>query len=426
VYAKSHRKYRGWQAALAIVAASVLTTACGSSGSNKSTNTTVGTTSSSAGTSAATSGGATASGTPIVIGNIASYSFPGLSANTPGSAPIKAWASWVNAHGGINGHPVKLIVMDDQGNQALAVSDVKELVGQDHVIAIISAQDAPLYLGYIGYLDQMKVPVLGGNVYTPEWQTNPMMFPQGSTSQAASAIPITYIKKLGLKKVGIIGCSGAVQCNEEVSGLKQLADSNGLQMVYGANPSNTAPDFTANCLAAQSAGVQILDLGIATADEGNKIADDCARQGFKPDWIIPGEAIGGGYLSAKFNNAYNFSLTQPWYSTAPVMSDYHAAMTQYTKINFNTVEEPLLAPDAWASGLMFQRAVQLSGVTGVPTSADILAGLQKFTNETLGGFISPVTFTNPANKIGNCGFVTEIQNSQFVEGNNGQPLCNAA
>ena len=75
---------------------------------------------------------------------------------------------------------------------------------------------------------------------------------------------------------------------------------------------------------------------------------------------------------------------------------------------------------------MFQEAVQLSGATGVPTSADVLAGLQKFTNQTLGGFIAPVTFTNPTNKVGNCYFVTEIQNSKFIQGNNGQPECPAA
>src|ERR1700730_14408846 len=118
--------------------------------------------------------------------------------------------------------------------------------------------------------------------------------------------------------------------------MKQVATSAGLQFAYGANPSNTAPDYTANCLAARAAGAQILDLGIASSDEGNKIADDCARQNYKPDWIIPGNAVGPGYLSAKFNNAFNFSLTQPWYSTAAVMNDFHAAMSQYTKINFNT------------------------------------------------------------------------------------------
>jgi branched-chain amino acid transport system substrate-binding protein len=38
------------------------------------------------------------------------------------------WAESVNAAGGINGHPVKLTVMDDGGNPATAVQDVKQLV----------------------------------------------------------------------------------------------------------------------------------------------------------------------------------------------------------------------------------------------------------------------------------------------------------
>ena len=50
-----------------------------------------------------------------------------------------------------------------------------------------------------------------------------------------------------------------------------------------------------------------------------------------------------------------------------------------------STQEPLTATDAWVSGLMFQQAVKLSGVTGIPTSADIVAGLEKFKNETLGG-----------------------------------------
>jgi branched-chain amino acid transport system substrate-binding protein len=420
------RGHRRTHLALALAAAAVLAASCSSSKTSSSSKTTPTTAASASTTPPAGSSGSGTAGAPIVIGNIGSYTETANAIDTPGAAPIEAWADWVNAHGGINGHPVKLISMNDQGNQALAVSDADQLVNQDHVIAFVSMQDSPLYTGFEQMLDQKKIPVLGGNVYTPNWTTDPMFFPQGASFLGSVAAPISYMKKLGLTKIGIIGCSGAAQCTEEVSFLKSLADGAGLQMVYGANPSNDAPDYTANCLAAQSAGVQILDLGIATSTEGQTIAQDCARQNYHPDWIIPGEAIGPGYLTADFNNTFNFSLTQPWYSTAPVMNDFHSAMDQYTKINFNTVQEPLLAPDAWASGLMLQKAIQLSGVTGMPTSADILAGLQKFTNETLGGFIAPVTFTNPANKVGNCYFITEIQNGKFVQGNNGQPFCPTA
>jgi branched-chain amino acid transport system substrate-binding protein len=426
VIEKRQGSLRGFRTVLAMAAVSALVAACGSSSTKAGSTASApsNTTSAPSNTSTPTAGGSSVSGAPIVIGNIGSYTFPGLAITTPGAAPIKAWASWVNAHGGVNGHPLQLIVKDDQGNQALAVSDVQEMVAQDHIVALVSAQDAPLYLGYLKYLDEMKIPVLGGNVYTDDWATNPMLFPQGFTNQNSSLAQVTLDKSLGLTKVGIIGCSGAVQCTLEAPTLRTLATAAGLHFAYGANPSNTAPDYTANCLAAQSSGAQVLTLGIATADEGNKIAQDCARQGYHPAWIVGGAAIGPGYLNASFNHTYNFSDTQPWYSTAAVMNDFHAAMNQYTKINFNTVEEPLLATDAWASGLMFQKAVQLSGVTGAPTSADIVAGLQKFQNETLGGFVGPDTFTNPANKIGKCFFVTEINNVKFVQVNKGTYLCN--
>ena len=362
---------------------------------------------------------------PIVLGSVGSYSTPGFAAVGPGEAPIKAWAKWVNAHGGINGHPVKLVVMDDQGNQALAVSDVKQLVEQDHVVAFVSNQDGSLIGGYASYLDQVKVPVLGGNIYTLTWNSDPMFFPQGLTAIEGELAAVTYARKAGYKRIGSLACSEAVQCSQANALLKSLAAKGGLDDVYQAVASSTAPDYTANCLAAQSAKVQIFELLIPTADEGVKIADDCARQNYHPAWVIPGEAIGPGYLTTpSFDNAFNFSATRPWYSTAPVMKDYRAAMKKYTTVNFNKVEEPLLAPDAWASGLMFQEAVKLSGATGVPTSADVLAGLAKFKDQTLGGFTGPLTFTDPTNKIADCFFVTQIKHQKFVAANNGNYLCN--
>jgi branched-chain amino acid transport system substrate-binding protein len=371
------------------------------------------------------SAAASTSGAPIVIGNIGEYTVPGYDIDEPGAAPIEAWAKWVNAHGGINGHPVKLITMNTEGNQATAVSDVEQLVGVDHVVALVGAEDPPLYLGYQSYIDKMKIPVLGGGIYTATpWDKDPMFYPQGATDTAEAEAAVTYTKKIGLKRIGEIACSGVAQCTDAITSTRNLAKSAGLDFVYGANPSSNTSNYTANCLAAEAAGAQIIELSIATSVEGATIAQDCAQQNYHPDWIIPGEAIASGYLSPSFNNAFNFSITQPWYSTAPVMKDFQAAMKEYTHIDFNTVELPLEATDAWASGLMFQKAVQLSGVTGVPTSADILAGLKKFKNQTLGGFIGPVTFTNPKDKIGNCFFVTTIKSSKFVQGNKGTYVCN--
>jgi branched-chain amino acid transport system substrate-binding protein len=392
--------------------------ACSSSGSSSSTT-----------TPATSASGSTATGAPIVIGSVGTYTENAAGGFTdPGKPAIEAWASWVNAHGGINGHPVKLIVDDNQGDQAEAVSMVKQLVQQDHVVAFVSNQDGSLNAGYATYLEQQKIPVLGGSVFTLEpWVSNPMFFPEGLTAiQDMSSLAISA-KQLGITTVGSLACSEAAQCAAANTLAKAVFGGAGIPYTYGGLVSSTATDYTASCLAAEQKGVKGLILLVPTSSEGQVIAGDCQRQNYTPSYIIPGEAIGAGYLqSSSFNNAFTSAPTLPWFSTAPAMADFNAAMKQYApSVNLasSSVQEPLTATDAWVSGLMFQEAVKLSGVTGIPTSADILAGLAKFKDETLGGMAAGLTYTNPTNKIEGCYFTIQIKSQQFTLPNGATPSC---
>jgi branched-chain amino acid transport system substrate-binding protein len=369
--------------------------------------------------------GASVTGTPIVIGSVGTYSETTGGIQSPGKPAIEAWASWVNSHGGINGHPVKLIVADNMNDQAQAVSLVKQLVQQDHVIAFVSNQDGSLNAGYASYLDQKRIPVLGGNVYTLQpWESNPMFFPEGLTAIQDVESLLLSARQLGYTKIGSLACSESAQCADTNLLVKSIAPEAGLDYVYGGLVSSTAPDYTASCLAAEQAGAKALLLVIPTAAEGQTIAGDCQRQNYNPSYIIPGEAIGAGYTqSNSFNKAFTNAPTLPWFSTAPAMKDFDAAIKEYTTLNFTTAEEPLTATDAWVSGLMFQEAVKLSGAKGIPTSADILAGLAKFKNETLGGMAAGLTFTDPKNKVENCYFTIQIKNQHFTLPNGATPSC---
>jgi branched-chain amino acid transport system substrate-binding protein len=416
-------KYRRLATACAAIAFAAGVAACSSSGSSSSSTTT---------TSPAAAGsatGSTATGTPIVIGSVGTYTENAAGGFTdPGRPAIEAWASWVNAHGGINGHPVKLIVEDNKGDQAQAVSLVKQLVQQDHVIAFVSNQDGSLNAGYASYLDQQKIPVLGGSVFTLEpWVSDSMFYPEGLTAiQDMSSLAISA-KQLGITTVGSLACSEAAQCAAANTLAKAVFGGAGIPYTYGGLVSSTATDYTASCLAAEQKGVKGLILLVPTSSEGQVIAGDCQRQNYSPSYIIPGEAIGAGYLqSAAFNNAFTSSPTLPWFSTAPAMADFNAAMKQYAPsldLGSASTQEPLTATDAWVSGLMFQEAVKLSGATGIPTSADILAGLAKFNNETLGGMAAGLTYTNPKNKTEGCYFTIQIKSQQFTLPNGATPSC---
>jgi branched-chain amino acid transport system substrate-binding protein len=367
-----------------------------------------------------------ASGEPIVLGNVGTYSATGASgAVGAGKEVISAWAKWVNAHGGVNGHPIKLIQKDNKNDQALAVSQVKELVEQDHVVAFVSNQDGSLNAGYADYLKEKNIPVLGGSVFTLDpWVSNPMFYPQGITAIPNITALVAIAKKAGYKKLGSLACAEAAQCAAANALVKSLSAKGGVDYVYGGLVSSTAPDYTANCLAAKDADADILMLLVATADTGGKIADDCARQNYKPAWILPGEAIGAGYLKTNaFNNTFNAAGVLPWFSKDPALKDFKAAMKKYTDVDLNDADEPLTADDAWVSGLMLQKAVELSGVTGVPTSADILSGLSKFNKETLGGLAGGLTYTDLENKNQGCYFTIKIKQQKFTLPDGSTPAC---
>lgn len=367
-----------------------------------------------------------AKGEPIVIGNVGSYHQPGFSGEPVARDAIEAWAKWVNSHGGINGHPVKLIVRDNKGDQAQAVSQVKDLVENEHVVAFVSNQDGSLNAGYADYLVDQGIPVLGGSVFTLEpWIKNPMFFPQGLTAIPTITAIIDSVKDAGYKRIGSLACAEAAQCSAANTLIENLAKKAGLEYSYGGTVSSTAPDNTATCLAAKDEKTQALVLLLADADQSTKIAEDCERQDFVPAWILPGEAISAGYLeSESFDKALNNAPVMPWFAKTKVLKDFRAAMKKYfPDVDLNDVDLPLSAVDAWVDGLMLQRAVELSGATGVPTTADILAGLAKFQDETLGGIAGGLTFTDPTNKNQYCYFTIEIRKQKFTLPNGTTPKC---
>ena len=95
---------------------------CGSSKSPSATG-------SSATTSAGSSGGtSTAHGSPIVIGNIGSYSSAAGSAIVQEQQGLQAWVASVNAGGGIDGHPIDLILKQDNNTPATALAEARELL----------------------------------------------------------------------------------------------------------------------------------------------------------------------------------------------------------------------------------------------------------------------------------------------------------
>src|ERR1700724_2997764 len=133
----------GARAAVALAAAiGMLAAGCssGSSSSIGSPGSSPAATSSSAGTTVSTSQcgakpGVKATGTPIPLG--------GIVTNQPGTSftdianMASAYFACVNDNGGINGHPIKYYIEQEQTNPGQISGEASQLVQTDHVFGIV-------------------------------------------------------------------------------------------------------------------------------------------------------------------------------------------------------------------------------------------------------------------------------------------------
>jgi branched-chain amino acid transport system substrate-binding protein len=166
----------GWL--VLVIATAVILAACGSSSSSSSTG---------GGGSSGGSGGATAPGvtaTSITLGThqpLTGPAAPGYSEIAPAS---QAFFDYVNAHGGVFGRQIHLVIKDDGYNPTNTVNVVHQLILQSHVFGIFEGLGTPTHTKVVSFLNATKVPDIfvasgcpcwdngGSQPYTFGWQPN--------------------------------------------------------------------------------------------------------------------------------------------------------------------------------------------------------------------------------------------------------------
>jgi hypothetical protein len=82
-------------------------------------------------------------------------------------------------------------------------------------------------------------------------------------------------------------CAEVVQCQQSIAPLKADGQKMGLPLAYNAEISATAPNYTAQCVAAQQAHITALFVGdIAVVI--TRVAQDCGQQGYHPIYVVDG------------------------------------------------------------------------------------------------------------------------------------------
>jgi branched-chain amino acid transport system substrate-binding protein len=305
------------------------------------------------------------------------------------------WAKAVNADGGLRCHPVVVYSQDDGGDPARAAYLVHELVADRHVVALVGNLVPLSANGFFPALDAAKVPAIGGGSYTTLDFTDRWYFPEGASAQDQVIGIVRDGVELGHRRLGALYCVEASSCAQSDQYFKDGAGAAGAQLAYNSPASVSQPEYTAQCLNARDAKVDLLGLALDGASIG-RVARSCAAIGYHPVIATSAALFGPGQANDPTIRSFGvatITTEAPWFlDDQPGLRTFNQAMARFAP-DVQPTSASLLG---WASGQLLRAAVDkipdLPGTTAI-TPQLVLAGLGRIHGETLGGLTGPLTFT---------------------------------
>ena len=187
---------------------------------------------------------------PYVVGGIFSISGPASYLGEPERNSMEMVAEAVNAKGGINGHPLKLVIYDDEGDPTKARLLAEKLLQKDKALAIVGPSLTHTSMTVLEITQKAKLPLIScaaGSAITAPAKDRVWVFKTAQTDQMAVDRIYQYLQKHDLKQVAIL----TVSTGFGVAGKEQLlalASKYGIQVVaqevFGEKDTDMTPQLT--------------------------------------------------------------------------------------------------------------------------------------------------------------------------------------
>lgn len=196
-----------------------------------------------------------------VIGVTMSVTGPGSETYAPMKDALDIYFKEVNAIGGINGHPVKIIIEDNANQPSKAAAQAKKLVTQDNVILIILASLSSTYAPVAEVAQRYNVPLFFGgvcplDVYPPKPDPNQFCSCAfGSKFDTRFAVSFIREQTGGKVKLGLAGMNIPIS-RQEIDHAEELAKSMGMDIVAKEFTPPPTPDYTPYATKIKNAGAQ--------------------------------------------------------------------------------------------------------------------------------------------------------------------------
>jgi branched-chain amino acid transport system substrate-binding protein len=181
---------------------------------------------------------------PVKLGAILAITGPAANLGLPESRTLQMLADDANAAGGINGRMVQLIVRDSQGNAEKAISFARQLIEEEHVLAILGPSTSGESMKLKSLCDENQTILV--SCAAAETIVNPVakwVFKTPQMDSFAAQMIFATMKKLGITRIGVVvtntgfGQGGKTQ-------LEKLAPASGIAIAISEVYDSTATDLS--------------------------------------------------------------------------------------------------------------------------------------------------------------------------------------
>ena len=363
--------------------------------------------------------GAGASSAPITIAYITSVTGQGAAEDAPSVAAFRARIDLQNAEGGVNGHKLVALVIDDQTSPTSIATAVQE--ADSKALGIVS--QSPLFFLAAKYPQEQGVPVTGSFTDGPEWGEQPYtnMF-SSDFGSVDPKYPVNTEQGAIIKHFGgtVLGAYGygisPVSAREAIGTADSFQHAGGKVGVLDTSIPFGSVDFTAAALVAKQKGVNAIApeidnnssyaLAEALEQAGVKLKAALYATGYEPSVVhSPAwKALQGGYFLAGF---------RPWVLPDAGTQQMQAAMEKYA--GFSKTDFPSFSQySVWAGADLMIKGVQLAGKN--PTRAAVIKDLRGIKSYNANGLL-PESF-NYSTQFGHdpakqCSWVMQAEPAGF-------------
>jgi branched-chain amino acid transport system substrate-binding protein len=159
---------------------------------------------------------------------------------------IKLWVDEVNGRGGLLGHKINLLLLDDKSDTQTAIKLYEKLITEDKVDVLLAPYSSGITEAVANVNERYKMPFVAyGAASTPIWEKGrKYIFNIVAVAEDYQKGAIHLAKQIGVRSIAIIG-EDSLFPRQAAKGAKDWAKKLGIEVVLEENYPLKQTDFTA-------------------------------------------------------------------------------------------------------------------------------------------------------------------------------------